>query len=209
MKDYLAELQPIRDPLLLKMKDFARQHRIPIMDDTSIAVLASLIKLKQPKKIFEIGSAIGYSAIRMAKACDESTIISYDIDEERLKLAIAHARESGLDERIKFYHGDVLEHAEKINEEGPYDFILIDAAKSKYREYFDTFAPMLNQHGVIVCDNVFFRGMVASNEEPPDKKYRTIVNKLREFNRYIAQHQQFETTFYPVGDGLAVSIKVK
>jgi len=209
MKGYLNDLHPIRDPLLIKMKDFARQHRIPIMDDTSIKVLESLIQIKQPKKILEIGSAIGYSAIRMAKACVKSRIISYDIDEERLKLAIANAREGGLDERIKFILGDVLAHEDEINDEGPYDFILIDAAKSKYREYFDTFAPMLNPYGVIVCDNVFFRGMVAGTGAQPDKKYRTIVNTLREFNRYIAQHEQFDTTFYPVGDGLAVSIKVR
>lgn len=209
MKDYLNELQPIRDPLLIKMKDFARQHRIPIMDDMSIAVLASLIKLKQPKKILEIGSAIGYSAIRMAKAYEESKIISYDIDEERLELAIANVHEGGFDERIKFQHGDVLDHRDEIKNEGPYDFILIDAAKSKYREYFDTFSPMLNPNGVIVCDNVFFRGMVAYSEEQPDKKYRTIINKLRDFNRYIAQHDQFDTTFYPIGDGLSVSIKVR
>src|SRR5690606_15673257 len=80
MKGYLNDLHPIRDPLLIKMKDFARQHRIPIMDDTSIKVLESLIQIKQPKKILEIGSAIGYSAIRMAKACVKSRIISYDID---------------------------------------------------------------------------------------------------------------------------------
>lgn len=206
MKQYLADLQPMRDPLLLKMKDFAKQKRIPIMDDMSMAVLLSLIKIKRPKKILEIGSAIGYSAIRMAKACEQCTIISYDIDEERLKHAVANARECGLENRLKFVHGDVLEHIEQINGEGPYDFILIDAAKSKYREYFDAFSPMLNRHGVIVCDNVFFRGMAASCEEP-EKKYRTIVNKLREFNRYIAQHERFVTTFYPVGDGLAVSIK--
>lgn len=209
MKEYIRDLQPIDDPLLLKMKDFASKHRIPIMDDESMAVLLSLIKLKRPKKILEIGAAIGYSAIRMAKAYEESMIISYDIDEERLKHAVANARECGLENRLKFVHGDVLEHIEQINGEGPYDFIFIDAAKSKYREYFDICAPVLNEHGVIVCDNVFFRGMVASSKTPEDdKRFRTIVKKLREFNRYIAQHERFHTTFYPVGDGLAVSIKV-
>lgn len=204
---YLADLLPIREPLLQKMKEFAHKHRIPIMEDTSMEVLLSLIKIKQPKKILEIGSAIGYSAIRMAKAYEHSTVISYDIDEERLAYATAFSHEGGLSDRLAFFHGDVLEHEKNISENGPYDFILIDAAKSQYRRYFDTFAPMLNQHGVIVIDNVFFRGMVPSREEPL-KKYRTIVKKLREFNQYLTELKQFETTFYPVGDGLAVSIKV-
>lgn len=204
---YLSSLQPIRDPTLLRIKEVARKHRIPIMEDVSMEIVLSLIKLKKPKKILEIGSAIGYSAIRMAKAEEQSLIISYDMNEERLSIATAFSNECGLSDRISFIHGDALAHVSEINDYGPYDFMLIDAAKGQYKRYFETFAPMVTQHGVIVTDNVFFRGMVPGIE-PTLKKYSTVVKRLREYNEYLANHDQFETTFYPVGDGLAVSIKM-
>lgn len=207
LNEYLSMLQPIRDPLLLKMKKHAAEHRIPIMEDASMEILLSLIKLKKPKKIFEIGAAIGYSAIRMAKAYDGCTVISCEIDKGRLSEAQLFLKESGLSDRIVLIHGDALELGGQIKKDAPFDFIFIDAAKGQYEKYFKLFAPMLAEHGVVVSDNVFFRGMVPGIE-PLEKKFRTAVKRLRDYNAYLASHEGFETTFYPVGDGLAVSIKV-
>lgn len=206
LNDYLSTLQPIRDPVLVKMKDYAVKNNIPIMEDVSMEVLLSLIKLKKPKKIFEIGTAIGYSAIRMAKACNECTIISCEIDEERLAVATDFLHESGLSDRISLIHGDALNYAAEIENDAPYDMVFIDAAKGQYENYFKAFSPMLANHGVVVSDNVFFRGMVPGIEQPM-KRYRTVIKRLREYNKYLVKQEQFDTTFYPVGDGLAVSIK--
>lgn len=206
LNDYLAMLQPIRDPLVNQMKDYAIQHNVPILEDVSMEVLLSIIKLKKPKTILEIGTAIGYSAIRMAKACPESTIISCDIDEERLAVASAFLQNSGLADRISFIHGDALDYVDEIENGAPYDLVFIDAAKGQYKRYFKAFAPMLAQHGVVVSDNVFFQGMVPGSVPPP-KKYRTMIKRLREYNEYLTRAKQFDTSFYAVGDGLAVSIK--
>lgn len=206
LDDYLSSLQPIRDPILLQMKDYAAKHKVPIMEDASIEVLLSLIKLKQPKTILEIGTAIGYSATRMAQACPTSKIITCDIDEERLAVAKAFLHDAKLTERIELIHGDAIERISTIEEHAPYDVIFIDAAKGQYKNYFDSFSPLLFEHGVVISDNVFFRGMIASMEQPI-KKYRTAVNRLREYNDFLAKHPHFDTSFYPVGDGLAVSIK--
>lgn len=208
LDDYLSSLQPITDSILVQMKDYAVKHKVPIMEDVSIEVLLSLIKLKQPRTILEIGTAIGYSAIRMAKACPNSKIITCDIDEERLSVAKAFLHDTRLTERITLIHGDAVEKLHTIEAFAPYDVIFIDAAKGQYKHYFDTFSPLLSENGVVISDNVFFHGMVTGTE-PPIKKYRTVINRLREYNAMLATHSDFQTTFYPVGDGLAVSIKTK
>ena len=206
LNDYLSTLQPIRDPILLKMKDYAVQNNIPIMEDVSMAVLLSLMKLKKPQTVLEIGTAIGYSAIRMAKACKECKIVSCDLDEKRLAIAKAFLHESGFSDRITLIYGDALDDLAEIEHNAPYDMVFIDAAKGQYEKYFKAFSPMVAKHGMVVSDNVFFRGMVPGIVQPT-KRYRTVINRLREYNEYLVREEGFETTFYPIGDGLAVSIK--
>lgn len=206
---YLTALHPIHDPLLLKMKQYAEIHRIPIMEDTSMEVLLSLIRMKRPNRILEIGTAIGYSAIRMAKASDNCTIVTCDHDEERLSVAKSFIDESGLQERISLLNGDAFVLLPDIRDRAPYDVIFIDAAKGQYKNYFQSFSPFLSNDGIIISDNVFFRGWVPKMPESLPKRYRTLIEKLREYNQFLTTQENFHTTFYPVGDGIAVSLKIK
>lgn len=206
LEQYLSTLHRCSDPTIEKIKSYAKEHRIPILQDTSMEILLSLLRIKRPEAILEIGTAIGYSAIRMAKTLPNSTIVSVDIDEERLSVAKDNLLEASVADRVVLIHGEAVEQAEQLRVHAPYDFIFIDAAKGQYQRYFETFQEMLASDGIILSDNVLYRGMVAG-EEPLLKRYETAVKKLRLYNEFLANHPDFDTTFYPVGDGLAVSIK--
>ncbi len=206
LEHYISLLHPSSDPIVAQMKEYAKQHRVPIIEEQSLVVLLSLIMIKQPKAILEIGTAIGYSALRMAKAYRHSQVVTVDIDEDRLAVAKEFLSNTNEAERIHIMHGDACEEVERLRKGAPYDFIFIDAAKGQYRRYFDTFFPMLASNGIIVSDNVFFKGMVYEQNQVKEK-YRTMIKKLREYNEYLANHSECTTSFYAVGDGLAVSIK--
>ena len=205
---YLSTLRNDVDPLLEQIETYAREQRIPIMEKQSMDVLISLLKIKDATRLLEIGTAIGYSAIRMAQALPGSRIVTVERDAERIALAQAYVKKASLTGQIRLIQGDAREKKDEIEAFAPFDAIVIDAAKGQYRSLFDCCSNMLFPGGIIVTDNVFFRGLVADKKEAP-KKFRTIVNRLRDFNRYLASHPDFDTSFYPIGDGLAVSISVK
>lgn len=206
LERYISSLHLSADPIVKQMKEYAKQYRVPIIEEQSLVVLLSLIKIKQPKAILEIGTAIGYSAYRMAKACQHSQVVTIDINEDRLVVAKEFLSNTDEVERIHIVHGDACDEVEQLRKHAPYDFIFIDATKGQYRHYFDTFFPMLASNGVIVSDNVFFKGMVFGQNQV-NEKYRTMIKKLRAYNEYLANHPECTTSFYAVGDGLAVSIK--
>ena len=205
-KAYLAKLQKRKPQLIEQMESYAASHQIPIIDSESFAVMLMLLKIKNPTKILEIGTAIGYSAIRIAQELPQATVVSIEQSEEMFAKAGEFISEAGLAERIQVVFGDALECSEKVTHYCPFDALFIDAAKGQYKAFFDLYSKMVKPGGVVVSDNVLFRGYVASSSVPP-KRFRRIVNKLREYNHYLAKHLDFDTTFLSVGDGIAVSLK--
>lgn len=206
-KSYLESLHGNEDSLIEDLVTYATLNHIPIMESDSMDVLLHLLKLKRANKILEIGTAIGYSAIRMAQALPESKVVTIDSDDERVQQAKANVTRAQLENRVHIYCGDALTSAELLDSKGPYDALFIDAAKGQYKQYFELFAPMVHKGGIVVSDNVLFRGLVANGEKTLGR-YKTIVQRLRQYNAYIVKHPDFDTTFYPIGDGMAVSIKL-
>lgn len=201
--DYVSGLIHERSPLLMRLEQEAKEEGIPIVQLPSAQVIRMLLLLHRPASILEVGTAIGYSTIWMAEAAPAARIVTMDIDEERLQRARANTREAGCADRIEILNRDAT-----LGLPGSYQFdcLFIDAAKGQYRTFLDLYLPLVKEGGLVICDNVLFRGLVASPEEA-GKRQRPMVDKLLSFNRYLTERPDLETTIIPVGDGLAVSVK--
>lgn len=205
---YLDSLVPTRNDLVTKMEKLAQLENVPIMDLVGMETLLQLLRLSQPRRILEIGAAIGYSAIRMAQTIPDVTIVTIERDEHRYQQAKQHIAEAGLSERIELIFGDALEVQAQIAQQGPFDLIFVDAAKGQYERFFTMYEPLLNDLGVIITDNVLFRGLVAENQEIIEpKRIRNLVKKIDSYNRWLMEHPDYITTILPVGDGIAISKK--
>lgn len=197
---------PELDEDLVRMEDFAKEHHVPIMEKTAISVMLHILKLHSPKKILEIGTAIGYSAICMAKSLPEATILTVERDQERYDEAIRNIQACRLENRISVLFGDAFELVDQIEKNAPYDALFIDAAKGQYQRFFELYEPMLSDQAIVITDNVLFKGFVAE-EQIESKRVRNLVKKIDQYNKWLVNHPQYDTTIIPVGDGIAFSIK--
>jgi predicted O-methyltransferase YrrM len=203
---YLQSFTSEKNPLILEMEQYATKHSIPIMEWTGIETMLQVLKIRKPEKILEIGTAIGYSAIRMADALPNAKIVTIERDAERYEKALYYIQQSGFSSRIQLIFGDALEKWEEASQSGPYDALFIDAAKGKYQHFFQTYEKMLKANGLVITDNVLFKGLVVENQIE-NKNIKNLVKKIRSFNEWLMNHPDFETTILPVGDGVAISIK--
>ncbi|MYL47870.1 methyltransferase domain-containing protein [Halobacillus litoralis] len=203
---YLQSLLSKPSKAVKKMESDAEEQRVPIMEPLGIDFLMQLLRIQQPKNILEIGTAIGYSALRMLEACPGSQITTVERDEQRYKDALKNIKDMNAEERIHVIHGDALEVASTIEKEGPFDLLFIDAAKGKYEEFFHMYSPMVSDTGVILSDNVLFKGFVADDSEATPRMAK-IANKIRRFNEWLFQHPDYYTTIVPIGDGVAITKK--
>lgn len=203
MKEYLKSINKLSfDALDYEMKEYASINNVPIIQDEGLAFLQQIILLKKPKRILEIGTAIGYSAINMAKlGCNVDTI---EIKEEAYKLAMENIKKANLDEKIVVYLDDATTLDTTIL--GKYDMLFIDAAKAQYKLFFDKYSALLNDKGIVVTDNLLFHGLVVE-ENIESRNLRALVRKIKDYNEWLIQKEQYNTTIYDIGDGMALSIK--
>lgn len=204
---YISRFASDKDLLIEEMEHYAVEHRVPIMDETGLNTLIGLLQIQQPKRILEIGSAIGYSAIRLAKAFPEAIIYTIERDTERYEKAVEHIERSGLQERITIIHDDALELDETTLPQQPFDALFIDAAKGQYRKFFDKYSPLVGQTGVIYCDNMFMHGMVLLKDQDLPKRNRTMIRNLQQFTSWAMQNEHYETSLLPIGDGILIAVK--
>ncbi|MFX3674463.1 MAG: O-methyltransferase [Paenisporosarcina sp.] len=196
-----------RPVLLMEMEEFARLNHIPIMEIVSMESLLQLLRLQQPSSILEIGSAIGYSSIRMAFALPNSIVTTLEKDESRVLLASDYMIQAKLQDRIQLIHGDALEVDLVELRSLTYDALFIDAAKGQYQRFFDKYSPLVPSGGVIYCDNMLMRGFTEINLQEVPRRKRTMVRNLQVFTKWLMNHEEYETTFLPIGDGITISIK--
>lgn len=206
IKQYLEKLVPNRDEIIIEIERYAKMHQVPIMDLLSMETMLQILRLCQPKKILEIGTAIGYSAIRMAKALPNTTIYTIERDEDRYKEAVKNVEECGLTNRIHIIFGDALEEVQQLEKEGHFDVLFIDAAKGQYRRFFELYTPYLIDNGIVISDNVLFRGYVAE-EMLHNKRLKNLAKKIDQYNQWLTSHPDYLTTILPIGDGIAISVK--
>lgn len=202
---YVESLIPGRSPVLMRLEEEARADRIPIIQLAGAAFLRLLTQLHQPRRILEIGTAIGYSTIHMAEEATEAQLVTIELDKERAKRAADNFREAGVADRVELVTGDALEWLPRMS--GTFDMIFIDAAKGKYAQFMEEAFRLCSPGGIIVTDNVLFRGLVALPDEQIERRHRSTVRRIREFNEWLANHPGLVTNFFAVGDGMAVSRK--
>lgn len=188
---------------LKKLEEYAKDNNIPIMQKDGIEFLTDYIKKNNIKKVLEIGSAIGYSAIKMALVDDDVLITTIERDKERFNLAIRNIKEFGLENRINIMNADALD----VELTEIYDLIFIDAAKSQYIKFFEKFDKNLVKNGVIVTDNLSFHGLVEDDSKTNNRNTKQLVKKIRNYIEYLKSNDNYITNFYKLGDGVAVSIK--
>ena len=185
-----------------KIKQKALKEHIPIIMDDTLEVIAKYLKENKPKKILEIGTAVGYSAICFSQYLAENgKIDTIERDEERIIEAKKNIKEMKLEDVINIYEGDAVEILPTLNEQ--YDMVFIDAAKGKYPFFLKEALRMLNKDGIIFADNILYKGYVMSDYNK--HKQRTAVRNLREYIKEVTENENLETEILEVGDGLAIS----
>ena len=187
-----------------ELEEYARINRIPIMQKEGIEFLVDYIKKNNIKNILEIGSAIGYSAIKMALVSENIKVTTIEKDKERYDIAVENINSFGLENQIKLIYGDALNT--EIN--GVFDLIFIDAAKAQYIKFFEKYDKNLRINGVIISDNLSFHGLVENVESITNRNTRQLVKKIQKYIDFLKENKKYETIFYDLGDGVAVSKKI-
>jgi len=198
---YLERLLPPRDPLLREMEEQAAREDIPISDPEVGRLLAILARAAGARLILEIGTAIGYGALVLARGAPEARVVTLDISAERLATARRYLERAGVADRVDLVEGAALEVLHRLP--GPFDLVYIDAVKTEYRRYLDLVLPKLRIGGLIVCDNLLWSGRVAAGDQEAE------TEALRSFNGYLMMHPQLQSVVLSVGDGLGVATKLK
>lgn len=187
---------------LEKIKEKALEEHIPIIMDDTLEVVDKILKDLKPKKILEIGTAVGYSAMCFSKYLEDGgKIDTIERDEERVKQARKNIKLVGVENKINIYEGDAVEILPTLNEK--YDMVFIDAAKGKYPFFLKEALRMLDEKGIILADNVLYKGYVMSDYNK--HKQRTAVRNLREYIAEVTGNPDLETEILEVGDGLAIT----
>lgn len=202
---YIRNTIPKTEGILKEMEDFAFKHHVPIVHPEVARLITVVAEMVSPSNILEIGTAIGYSAILLSQTLEPGgKIITIDRYEKMIKMARQNIKKANLEDTITIIEGDATQILPNL--EGQYDFIFIDAAKGKYLEFLPHCLRLAKAGGVIVSDNVLYKGMIASDELVVKRK-KTIVKRMRDYLTTISHHPQLESTIIPIGDGVAISYK--
>lgn len=200
---YLRDLLPKRNGIMGELEAFAKEYQVPISQPETMKLLEVLIRLGRVQSVLEVGCAIGYSAIGMAEAGCEK-IDTIEISADAARVARANFEKAGLSNRIRLFEGDAKEVLPTLS--GSYDMIFMDAAKAQYQGFFPHCMRLLKTGGLLVSDNVLYKGMTATDELLQHRKI-TIVKRLRQYLTMISQMPELETSVLPLGDGVALSVK--
>jgi len=191
--------------LAKQMPLFSRSDEFPVLGAESAGLLRVIVTLLRPKRILEIGTNIGYSGTVMLQAAPDAMLFTIEMDEDTANMARENFASVGVGDRVQILRGRAEDILPYIKDE--YDLIFLDGPKGQYLYLSTLLLPMLKRGGVLVCDNVLFRGMVSGKRKTTARK-RTLVKKLDEFLRFISNSPELETSIIPIGDGMSVSYKI-
>lgn len=189
---------------LSKIEEYAKEKRVPIMMKDGIEFLCNYIKEHKIKRILEIGSAIGYSAIKMALIDKDIKIVTIERDKDRYNEATSNIADFGLSDQIEVINGDAMD----VSVDGMYDLIFIDAAKGHNIDFFEKYQDNLDMNGVIITDNLSFHGLVEDEGLIETKNQRGIVRKIKMFIDYLDNNKEFITEYVAVGDRISISKRI-
>lgn len=202
MEEYLRGLIKEENPKLLAMEEYAHENSIPIVQKETGRFLELITMIKKPSRILELGTAIGYSSILMSEALNNSVnITTIERDTTMIEIARSNFQKYRLD-NIKIIQGEALEII--TNLEDTFDLIFLDAGQGHYNHYLPQCLRLLSQEGIIIADNVLFRGMVANSSLIKRRKI-TIVKRMRKYLEEVNSNPELITSIIPMGDGIAIT----
>ena len=208
MVTYINSLDTGSGQFLDQLELQAKKDRVPIIRREMQSFLKVLLQIKKPTKILEVGTAVGFSALLMAKYTPEDTrIVTIEKYEKRIPVAKANFQAAGMDHRITLLEGDALEILREM--EDSFDFIFMDAAKWQYIHFYPEVMRLLAPEGILVSDNVLQEGDLIESHFAVERRNRTIYKRMREYLYVLKHDERLETSILPVGDGAAVSYKMK
>ncbi|HEY0783228.1 MAG TPA: O-methyltransferase [Thermoanaerobaculia bacterium] len=202
-EEYLEGLLPPRDAILREMEAMAAAEDVPISDPEVARLLGILVRGTGARRILELGTAIGYGALCLARASDEARVVTIDVDPKRIATARGFLERAGVLDRVELLEGKALDVLLRLP--GPFDLAYVDAVKREYRRYLDLILPRLRVGGLVVLDNLLWQGQVAEPPDEPDEQ----ADALRAFNGYLAMHPQLQALVLPLGDGVGIAVKTK
>lgn len=206
MVTYINSLDTGNSDFLNELERQARMDQVPIIRQEMQSFLRVFLTLKKPKKILEVGTAVGFSALLMAEYteadCRITTIEKY---EKRIPVAKDNFAKTSLGEKITLLEGDALEILKQL--EGPYDFIFMDAAKGQYINFFPETMRLLEPGGIMISDNVLQDGDIIESRFAVERRNRTIYKRMRDYLYELKHTEGLLTSIVPIGDGAAVSVK--
>lgn len=204
---YLREELAENTEFLRQMEAYAAAHEVPIVQPETAKFLSCLSYMLRPKRILEVGCAIGYSAILMAQGLEEGgTVKTLELNPEMVQTAKNNIQQAGLERVITVVEADAKDYMSCLEEDGEYDYIFLDGPKAHYIYMLDDCVRLLRKGGILVADNVLYKGMTAENSLVIRRKI-TIVKRLRKFITALTSREDLETSVLPLGDGVTLSVK--
>ena len=201
--EYLDKLTTQNDPLLAEMEGYAAEHRVPIADREVALFLEITARAIAARKVLEIGMAIGYSVIHLARGMGQGgTVVTIEPSDEMINAASNYFRRASLSDNVQIKRGKALDVMPHLTD--TFDILYIDAVKEEYAQYLDLGLPLLRSGGVVIVDNLLWGGEVAQPAAADDE---SSTRALREFNRYFMNHPQLRSEILSVGDGLGYAVK--
>lgn len=195
------------DEFMRSLEEYAEKNSIPIVEPETARFLSVMTRIIKPEKILEVGCAIGYSAILMAKAEKKAHITTLEYNSDMAKEARKNIKMAQLSDRVEVVEADAKDYLSYMEEDGVFDMIFLDGPKAHYVYMLDDCVRLLRRGGVIISDNVFYKGMTVDDNHVIRRKI-TIVKRLRSYLDALMQHPELESSMLPLGDGVTVSVKL-
>ena len=204
--EYLERLLPANTGLLAEMEAYAEEHRVPIADREVARFLEITARSTGARRVLEIGMAIAYSVIHLARGLPaDGQVVTIEPDEEMISRSEEYLSRAGLRGRVRIERGEALAVLPRLAGE-TYDLVFLDAMKVEYAQYLELSLPLLRTGGVVIADNLLWGGRVAGEIDTPEQTAST--QALREFNQIFVRHPQLLSVVLPFGDGLGYAVKV-
>ena len=210
--EYINSLYKPMNDKLGELRIKAETDRVPIILRDTETLLLNILRMTRPKKMLEIGAAVGYSSACFATCSQNLKVDTIERDEQLYEIAIKNLQELKLSDRVNVINGDAcqvmagLEEKIAAKQTTAYDMVFIDASKSHYREFWDCAIKLCHKDSIIICDNVLLKASTVSDEFDPKGRHKTNIKKMRVFLEYITSLEEVSTSVIPVGDGLSISV---